>query len=60
MWRDAEAARLSTERLLRLAREAGKRIHVLHISTAEEFPLLAANRDIATVEVTAPSPHLHR
>jgi dihydroorotase len=25
---------------------------VLHISTADEFPLLAANRDIATVEVT--------
>ena len=52
VWRDAEAARLCTERLLRLAREAGKRIHVLHVSTADEFPLLAANRDIATVEVT--------
>ena len=52
VWRDAEAARLCTERLLRLARDAGKRIHVLHISTAGEFPLLAANRDIATVEVT--------
>ena len=51
VWRDAEAARLSTERLLRLARKAGKRIHVLHISTSEEFPLLAANRDVATVEV---------
>ncbi|MGE3830205.1 MAG: dihydroorotase [Parvibaculaceae bacterium] len=52
VWRDAEAARLSTERLLRLARRAGKRVHVLHISTAEELPLLAANKDIATVEVT--------
>jgi dihydroorotase len=52
VWRDAEAARLCTERLLRIARKEGKRIHVLHISTAEEFPLLAANRDIATVEVT--------
>ena len=52
VWRDAEAARLCTERLLRLARDAGKRIHVLHVSTADEFPLLAANRDIATVEVT--------
>ena len=38
--------------VLRLARAAGKRIHVLHVSAAEEFPLLAANRDIATVEVT--------
>ena len=52
IWRDAEAARLCTERLLRLAREAGKRIHVLHVSTADEFPLLAAARDVATVEVT--------
>jgi dihydroorotase len=52
IWRDEEAARLCTERLLRIARKHGKRIHVLHISTAEELPLLAANRDIATVEVT--------
>jgi dihydroorotase len=53
VWRDVEAARLSTERLIRLAREAHKRIHVLHISTADEFPLLAAARDVATVEVLA-------
>ena len=53
VWRDVEAARLATERLLRLARAAGKRIHVLHVSTAEELPLLAANRDIASVEMTA-------
>ncbi len=52
VWRDAEAAVLCTERLLRLAREAGKRIHVLHVSTAEEIPLLAVHKDIATVEVT--------
>jgi dihydroorotase len=52
IWRDPEAARLCTERLLRLARTAGKRIHVLHISAADELPLLAANRDIASVEVT--------
>ena len=32
-WRDAEAALLSTERLLRLAAAAGKRVHVLHVST---------------------------
>jgi dihydroorotase len=51
-WRDVEAARLCTERLLRLARQHGKRIHVLHISTKDELPLLAQNRDLATVEVT--------
>ena len=52
VWRDAEAARLCTERLLRIAKKYNKRIHVLHISTADELPLLAAARDLATVEVT--------
>ena len=52
VWRDREAARLCTERLLRLARKCGKRIHVLHVSTADEMPLLAVNKDLATVEVT--------
>ena len=52
VWRDAEAARLCTERLIRIARTAKKRIHVLHISTAEEMPLLGASKDVATVEVT--------
>jgi dihydroorotase len=51
-WRDVETARLATERLLRLARRAGRRVHVLHVTTAEEMPLLAAHKDIATVEVT--------
>jgi dihydroorotase len=52
VWRDEEAARLSTERLLRLARKHKKCVHILHISTAEELPLLAENRHYATVEVT--------
>ena len=52
IWRDAEAARLCTERLIRIARKQRKRIHVLHVSTAEEMPLLAASKDVATVEVT--------
>ncbi len=51
-WRDEEAARRSVERLLRLARAAGKRVHVLHVTSALEFDLLARNRDIASVEVT--------
>jgi dihydroorotase len=50
--RDAEAAIRSTQRLLRLARKHGKRIHVLHITTHQEIALLAANKDLATVEVT--------
>ena len=52
VWRDAETARLSTERVLRLARHAGRRLHVLHVTSAEELPLLAGARDLATVETT--------
>ncbi|MBN9589878.1 MAG: dihydroorotase [Alphaproteobacteria bacterium 64-11] len=52
VWRDAEAARMSTERVLRLARAAGRRLHVLHITTGDEIPLLAAAKDIATAETT--------
>ncbi len=52
VWRDVETAVRSTTRLLRLARAAGRRIHVLHVSTAEELPLLARARDFASVEVT--------
>lgn len=51
-WRDAETALLATRRLMSLARRAGRRVHVLHVTTANEMPLLAANKDIATVEVT--------
>jgi dihydroorotase len=51
-WRDAEAALIATTRLLRLAAQAGKRVHVLHISTAEEMELLARHKDVASVEVT--------
>jgi dihydroorotase len=52
VWRDAETARLSTERVLRLARVAGRRLHVLHVTAKEELPLLAEARDLATVETT--------
>lgn len=49
--RDAETAVRCTNRLLALARKTGRRIHVLHISTADEMPILAQHKDIATVEV---------
>ena len=50
--RSVEAAVSSTTRLMRLARQARRRVHVLHVSTADEVPILADNRDIATCEVT--------
>jgi dihydroorotase len=49
--RDAESALSCTRRLLAIARRLRKRVHVLHISTADELPLLAQHRDVATVEV---------
>ena len=50
--RDVETAVRATRRILALARETGRRIHVLHISTGDELPLLAAAKDLATVETT--------
>ena len=50
--RDARSAIQSTERLVRIARALGKRIHVLHVTTREEIAFLAAHKDIASVEVT--------
>ena len=47
-----ETAGSSTRRLITLARETRRRIHVLHVTTAEEAPILAAAKDIATAEVT--------
>jgi dihydroorotase len=51
-WRDPEAALAATAKLLRLAIAAGKRVHVLHVSTAAEMQLLALHKDVASVEVT--------
>jgi dihydroorotase len=51
-WRDPEAAFAATTKLLRLASAAAKRVHVLHVSTAEEMQLLALHKDLASVEVT--------
>ncbi|CAN5645728.1 dihydroorotase [soil metagenome] len=39
--RDAESARLSTQRVLTLSEETGRPVHILHISTRDELPLLA-------------------
>ncbi len=52
VWRDDESAILATRRILRLAREARRPIHVLHITTPAELELLSQHRDIATCEVT--------
>jgi dihydroorotase len=52
VWRDPTAALMCTERLIRLARETGKRVHVLHVTTKEESEFLAQHKDVATAEAT--------
>lgn len=50
-WRNVETALSSTKRLIGLAREAGRKVHVLHISTKEEMEFLKESKDACTVEV---------
>ncbi len=52
VWRDPQAALIATQRLVRLAEQHGRRVHVLHVSTAEEMAFLAGHKDWASVEVT--------
>jgi dihydroorotase len=52
VWRDAAAALICTQRLIRLARETGARVHVLHVTTREEIAFLAAHKDVASAEAT--------
>src|SRR6266568_4463942 len=52
VWRDETAALMATQRLVKLAHETGKRIHVLHISTREEIEFLRDHKDVASCEAT--------
>jgi dihydroorotase len=51
-WRDVETALMASRRLIRLAEKVGRRVHVLHVTTAEEMEFLAEHKDLATVETT--------
>lgn len=50
-WRDVQSAVDATTRAIAEARRHNRRIHILHVSTAEEIELIAANRDLVTCEV---------
>jgi dihydroorotase len=53
--RDAESAKMATEQLIRLSKQTGRPVHILHISTADELPLIAAAKQEGlpvTCEVT--------
>ncbi|MEP3301958.1 MAG: amidohydrolase family protein, partial [Roseibium sp.] len=52
VWRDEIAALQCTQRLVGIAREVGAKIHILHLSTAEEVDYLLGHKDVASIEVT--------
>jgi dihydroorotase len=52
IWRDEATALMATERLVRVARETGARVHVLHITTAQEIDFLQSCKDVASSEAT--------
>ena len=52
VWRDAQAALICTQRLIRLAHETGKRVHVLHVTSKDEAIFLADHKDVATADAT--------
>ncbi|MCO4793207.1 MAG: dihydroorotase [Bacteriovoracaceae bacterium] len=51
-WRDVETAFSSTTRVIEIAKEAGRKVHVLHITSKKEIEFLKDNKDFCTVEVT--------
>lgn len=51
VWRSVESSVSCVSRVVRLARETGRRVHVLHITAAEEMEILRKNKDLISVEV---------
>ena len=51
-WRDVETAFNATRRLISIAEDLRRRVHVLHLTTEEEAAYLADHKDVASVEVT--------
>ena len=51
-WRDSQTAIRSTERLLKIAQETNRKIHILHISTKDEILILKKYKNFSTCEVT--------
>lgn len=52
VWRDDESALMATKRAIKAARAAGRRVHILHVTTPQELEFLKDHKDIASVEVT--------
>ncbi len=50
-WRDVESALKAARRIVGMASETDRRLHLLHVSTAEEMAFLAQHKRRVTVEV---------
>ncbi len=59
VWRSEEGCLKATQRLVRLAEKTGRRVHVLHVTTAQEMEYLADHKHLASVEVLANHLSLH-
>jgi dihydroorotase len=53
IWRSAESCLSATRRIIHLAEKTKRRVHVLHITSAEEMELLRQHKDLVSVEVLA-------
>jgi dihydroorotase len=51
VWRNEESALRATMRIVKHARSLNRRLHILHITTAEEVDFLKDQKDVATFEV---------
>lgn len=53
VWRDEQTALIATKKAVEMAHKVGKKIHTLHITTAEEISYLAENKkQLVSVECT--------
>ncbi|MBU2884363.1 dihydroorotase [Gilvimarinus agarilyticus] len=58
-WRDVESAFKATRRIVGIAAETDRRLHVLHVTTAEEMAFLAQHKRRVSVEVTPHHLNMH-
>ena len=52
VWRDVNTAVKSTKRLIKIASECSRNIHILHISTKDEIEIISKNKRFVSSEVT--------
>ena len=58
-WRSEESCLNATKRIVSIAKKYSRKVHILHITTAQEMSFLKANKDIASAEVLANHLTLH-